>query len=213
MRAAAVALRDYKVATGAYGGRLARSALVLGGEGVGEVRRVRRRRHRMARRRARQPAVRAGLDRGACASRGRSRPDARAGRGSRHLRRITCWSSAGSLVEVPPHLSDAEAATLPFAGLDGVVRGARAGRHRAERRRWWCRAPSGIPLFALQFAKLARCAGDRHLEERREARAREARLGADHTINYQTVPEWSRAVLDTHRRPRRRPRARIPAAR
>jgi len=37
MRAAAVALRDYKVATGAYGVDASRGPLVLGGEGVGEV--------------------------------------------------------------------------------------------------------------------------------------------------------------------------------
>ena len=37
LRAASVALRDHKMASGAYGGGESRAALVLGGEGVGEV--------------------------------------------------------------------------------------------------------------------------------------------------------------------------------
>src|SRR5882672_374953 len=37
MRAASVALRDHKMATGAYGDDDSRGPLVLGGEGVGEV--------------------------------------------------------------------------------------------------------------------------------------------------------------------------------
>ena len=193
MRAAAVALRDYKMATGAYGAGGSRAAVVLGGEGVGEV-----------------------LEVGASVTQwqvgDRVNPlfvqrwtEARA------LPEVIATSTLGgplldgtfadrmlvpatSLVAVPPHLSDIEAATLPFAGLTA-----------------WCavreqgavvagdvvvvQGTGGIALFALQFAKLA---GARVIvtSKNDDKLARARALGADHTINYQAVPEWSAAVLE-----------------
>ena len=153
MRAAAVALRDYKVATGAYGGDASRGPLVLGGEGVGEI-------------------VECGAGVTAWRAGQRVNPlfvqgwiDARV-----HPETIATTTlggplldgtfaelmlaSADSLVEVPAHLSDAEAATLPFAGLTAwravhEQAGIRAGDTVVVQ------GTGGIPLFALQFAKLA----------------------------------------------------------
>jgi NADPH:quinone reductase-like Zn-dependent oxidoreductase len=100
---------------------------------------------------------------------------------------------ADSLVEVPPHLSDAEAATLPFAGLTAwcAVReqaGIGAGDVVVVQ------GTGGIPLYALQFAKLA---GARVIVTSKsdEKLARVRAFGADHTINYQTEPDWWAAVL------------------
>ena len=53
----------------------------------------------------------------------------------------------------------------------------------------------GVSIFALQFAKLAGAtvivtsSSDEKLE-------RAKALGADHTINYRTVPEWGKAAAD-----------------
>ena len=193
MRAAAVALRDYKVATGAYGSGAAHVPRVLGGEGVGEV-----------------VELGAGVVQWRIGDRvnplfvqrwtgTRAHPEAIArstlggaevdGSFAEHM-----VVPAESLVAVPAHLSDAEAATLPFAGLTA-----------------WCavreqgpigagdvvvvQGTGGIPLFALQFAKLA---GAQVIvtSKNDDKLARARTLGADHTINYQAVPEWSAAVLD-----------------
>ena len=116
MRAASVALRDHKVASGAYGAGVARGSLVLGGEGVGEV-----------------IELGSGVTQWRLGERvnplfvqhwteARARPDAiaRSTLGGPRLdgtfadRMVV---PADSLVAVPPHLSDVEAATLPFAGL------------------------------------------------------------------------------------------------
>lgn len=193
MRAAAVALRDYKMATGAYGSQGSRAALVLGGEGVGEV-----------------------LEIGAGATRWRvgervnplyvqrwteTRADpeviATSTLGGPLLAGTFAEQMlvpAESLVAVPPHLSDAEAATLPFAGLTAwcAVReqaGIGAGDVVVVQ------GTGGIPLYALQFAKLAGArviVTSKNDEKLERARA----LGADHTINYQAVPDWSSAVLE-----------------
>jgi len=193
MRAAAVALRDYKVATGAYGVDASRGPLVLGGEGVGEV-------------------VECGADvtgwhpgqrvnplfvQGWTEE--RVHPDAIATStlGGPRLHGTLAEfmvASAASLVEVPAHLSDTEAATLPFAGLTAwravhEQAGLRAGDTVVVQ------GTGGIPLFALQFAKLAGArviVTSKNDDKLERARA----LGADHTINYVATPEWSRAVLD-----------------
>lgn len=193
MRAAAVALRDYKMATGAYGAGGSRAAVVLGGEGVGEV-----------------LEVGAGINQWHVGDRvnplfvqrwteARAQPEVIATStlggplldGTFADRMLV---PATSLVAVPPHLSDIEAATLPFAGLTA-----------------WCavreqgtivagdvvvvQGTGGVALFALQFAKLA---GARVIvtSKNEEKLARARALGADHTINYQAVPEWSAAVLE-----------------
>jgi NADPH:quinone reductase-like Zn-dependent oxidoreductase len=82
---------------------------------------------------------------------------------------------AEGVSRVPSHLSFREAATLPCAGL---VQGT-----------------GGVSIFALQFAKLAGASvivtssSDEKLE-------RAKALGADHTINYRSVPEWGKAAAE-----------------
>lgn len=98
------------------------------------------------------------------------------------------------VVEVPEHLTWAEAATLPCAAVTAwhalVTRGGlRAGDTVLVL------GTGGVSLFALQFARLhgarviATSSSDAKLER---ARA----LGADGLINYRTTPAWDEAVLE-----------------
>lgn len=100
--------------------------------------------------------------------------------------------SAEGLVRVPAHLSDAEAATLPCAGVTAwhalVERG---GVKPGET--VLVQGTGGVSMFALQFARLAGArviclsSSDEKLER---ARA----LGAHETINYRTTPDWDKAA-------------------
>lgn len=99
-----------------------------------------------------------------------------------------------SLVHVPAHLTDEEAATLPCAGVtawnavisfenilpgDSVV----------------VLGTGGVSLFALQFARFR---GARVIitssSDQKLARAKE--LGAAGVINYKTTPDWPKAVME-----------------
>jgi NADPH:quinone reductase-like Zn-dependent oxidoreductase len=193
MRAAAIGLRDYKVVTGAYVTAEQRRPLVPGGEGVGEV-----------------------IELGANVSQlrvgdrvnpifvqqwfsGRPSPEAVAkttlggplldGSFAEYMVVPEC-----SVVTVPQHLTDIEAATLPFAGLTAWTAVAEQARVRAGDV-VLIQGTGGIPLFALQFAKLlgATAIVSSKNDEKLE---RATRLGADHVINYLAVREWSRRVLD-----------------
>lgn len=102
--------------------------------------------------------------------------------------------SADGLVHTPPYLSDVEAATLPCAGVTAwnalVTQGGIAPGDVVV-----VQGTGGVSIFALQFGVLAGArvivtsSSDEKLER---ARA----LGAWHTINYRTTPEWDRAVRD-----------------
>lgn len=101
---------------------------------------------------------------------------------------------AEGVSHIPPHLSFQEAATLPCAGLT-------AWRALFEEAKVQpgdtvlVQGTGGVSIFALQFAKLAGASvivtssSDEKLER---ARA----LGADHTINYRSVPEWGKAAAE-----------------
>jgi len=102
--------------------------------------------------------------------------------------------SAHSLVEIPEHLSDLEAACLPCAGVTAwrsvaVDGGTAAGD--------WVvvQGTGGVAIFALQFAKalgarvILTSSSDAKLE-------RAAELGADHGINYQRNPDWHQQVME-----------------
>jgi NADPH:quinone reductase-like Zn-dependent oxidoreductase len=99
-----------------------------------------------------------------------------------------------SLVLVPAHLTDEEAATLPCAGVTA----------------WSALIPfgdfspgdsivvlgtGGVSIFALQFARFR---GARVIvtssSDRKLARAKE--MGATAVINYKTRPDWPKAVLE-----------------
>jgi NADPH:quinone reductase-like Zn-dependent oxidoreductase len=93
---------------------------------------------------------------------------------------------------VPDYLTDAEAASLPTAGLtawralvtDGNIRPGDVVLVQGT---------GGVALFALQFAKLlgasviALSSSEAKLERLRA-------LGADAVLNYRTTPEWGREV-------------------
>jgi NADPH:quinone reductase-like Zn-dependent oxidoreductase len=193
MRAAAVGLRDYKVVNGAYAAAEQTRPLVPGSEGVGEI-----------------VELGAGVDglrlgqrvnplvvQGWLAGKPHPATVARNTLGGPLLH--GCFGEflavrADSVVEVPAHLSDVEAATLPFAGLTAwcaIVDQGRIGAGDVV----LVQGTGGIPLYALQFAKargatvIVSSKSDDKLERART-------LGADHVINYQSVPEWSAAVLE-----------------
>lgn len=97
------------------------------------------------------------------------------------------------VVAFPPHLSFAQAATLPCAavtawnGLYGA-RPVKAGDTVLTL------GTGGVSLFALQFAKAA--GAHVILTSSSDAKRDAARaLGADATVNYRTTPEWGEAVL------------------
>jgi NADPH:quinone reductase-like Zn-dependent oxidoreductase len=101
---------------------------------------------------------------------------------------------AAGVAAVPEHLSDAEAATLPTAGVTAWRALITEGRLRPDAR-VLVQGTGGVSLFALLFAKLAGAfvvvtsSSDQKLER---ARA----LGADAVINYRTTPEWGRRARD-----------------
>ena len=101
---------------------------------------------------------------------------------------------AHSLVKIPAHLSNLEAACLPCAGVTAwrsVAVDTRTGPGD------WVvvQGTGGVAIFALQFAKalgahvIVTSSSDAKLE-------RAAKLGADHGINYRTTPDWPQQVLE-----------------
>ncbi|MEW6737736.1 MAG: NAD(P)-dependent alcohol dehydrogenase, partial [Acidobacteriota bacterium] len=102
--------------------------------------------------------------------------------------------SEQSLVRVPSHLSDEEAATLPCAALTAWSALITQGRLKPGNT-VLVQGTGGVSLFALQFAKMA---GARVIitssSDEKLARARS--LGADETINYNTTPDWDKCVKE-----------------
>lgn len=96
------------------------------------------------------------------------------------------------LARTPAHLSDAEAAALPCAGLTAwsavVTHGAvKPGDVVLTQ------GSGGVSVFALQFAKLAGAT----VIATSSAAAKLERLrglGADHVVDYKAVPEWARVA-------------------
>jgi NADPH:quinone reductase-like Zn-dependent oxidoreductase len=101
---------------------------------------------------------------------------------------------AEAAVRVPEHLSDAEAATLPCAGVTAWSAVIGQGKVRPGDS-VLVQGTGGVALFAVQFAKLA---GARViLTSSDDGKLEQARgLGADATINYCDRPDWDRAVKD-----------------
>jgi NADPH:quinone reductase-like Zn-dependent oxidoreductase len=101
---------------------------------------------------------------------------------------------AGGLVKIPEHLSFAEAATLPCAGLTAWRALVAVGRLKAGDTVLLL-GTGGVSIFALQFATLM---GARVIitssSDEKLARARE--LGAWQTVNYRTTPDWEKPVLE-----------------
>ena len=101
---------------------------------------------------------------------------------------------AEGLVRLPDGLTDQEAACLPCAGLTAWNAVVGQGRVRPGER-VLVLGTGGVALFALQFAKLAGAeviVTSKSDEKLERARA----LGADHSINYRTTPEWGKAARE-----------------
>ena len=96
-------------------------------------------------------------------------------------------------VAVPPHLTDAEAATLPCAGVTAWHALVTEGRLKAGDT-VLIQGTGGVSLFALQFAAAS---GARVIvtSSSDEKLARAAALGAAEGINYVSHPEWDQEVL------------------
>lgn len=107
-----------------------------------------------------------------------------------------CLSEEG-LVKVPEYLTDAEAATLPCAGLTGWSAVNTVGR-MSSGDKVLIQGTGGVALAALQFAK----AQGLHVtvisssDEKLEVAVR---MGADATINYTATPDWAKASRDITR--------------
>lgn len=100
----------------------------------------------------------------------------------------------GTVVRVPEHLSDEEAATLPLAAVTAwhaVIR--RSGVKMGET--VLVQGTGGVSLFALQFAHMV---GARVIvtSSSDEKLRRAGRLGAVHGINYKESPDWDERVLE-----------------
>lgn len=95
-------------------------------------------------------------------------------------------------VSVPEHLSDVEVASLPCAALTAWSALFEQDNFSSSDR-LVIQGTGGVALFALLFAKavggevLITSSSDEKLERARE-------LGADHTVNYYDVPNWSHEV-------------------
>ncbi len=93
--------------------------------------------------------------------------------------------------QVPEHLSDEQAATLPCAALTAWSALVTEGRLRAGDR-LLVQGTGGVALFALQFAKLAG-AHVTVISSSDDKLARARAMGADAGINYLREPEWAKA--------------------
>jgi len=90
----------------------------------------------------------------------------------------------------PPHLDDVEAAALPAAAVTAWRALVTEGRSRPGDT-VLVQGTGGVSLFALQFAKMLGA----HviiISSSDEKLARARAMGADETINYNTVPDWGK---------------------
>ena len=99
-----------------------------------------------------------------------------------------------SLVHVPAHLTDEEAATLPCAGVTAWSAVIALGDIRPGDS-VVVLGTGGVSIFALQFARFL---GARVIvtssSDQKLVRAKE--LGAAEVINYKTDPDWPKAVME-----------------
>ena len=103
---------------------------------------------------------------------------------------------AEDAVSVPPHLTDAEAATLPIAALTAWSTLAEGQVKTGDV--VLVQGTGGVSLFALQLAKLAG-ASVIATSSSDEKLARVRKLGADVGINYRTTTNWDTAAREATR--------------
>ncbi len=105
---------------------------------------------------------------------------------------------AHALVRTPDHLSDAEAAALPCAGLTAWSAVVKLGNINPGQT-VLTQGTGGVSIFALQFAKMsgarviATSSSDAKIERLKA-------LGADLTINYKTTPDWGKLARQSTER-------------
>lgn len=99
-----------------------------------------------------------------------------------------------SVIDVPPHLTDEQAATLPCAALTAWSALFEQGRLTAGDT-VLVQGTGGVSIFALQFAIMA---GLRVIatSSREERLARLGAMGAHDTVNYRTAPRWDERVRE-----------------
>jgi len=101
---------------------------------------------------------------------------------------------ADALLPIPDHLSFEQAAALPCAAVT-AWNGLFVSGNLQPGQTLLLQGTGGVSLFGLQFAKIAGAtsiiisSSDEKLER---ARA----LGAHHTINYRSMPDWEKRVLE-----------------
>lgn len=102
--------------------------------------------------------------------------------------------SERGLVQIPAHLSYAEASTLPCAALTAWNALVEKGRLTAGETVLLI-GTGGVSIFGLQIARML---GARSiiLSSSDEKLGRAKALGAWGTVNYRTTPEWQHAVLE-----------------
>lgn len=97
-----------------------------------------------------------------------------------------------AVVKAPEHLSDAAAATLSCAALTAWSAVVKCGQVKPGDV-VLTQGTGGVSLFALQFAKIAGAdvistsSSDAKIEKLKS-------MGANHTINYKTTPEWGKVA-------------------
>ncbi len=101
---------------------------------------------------------------------------------------------AEGVVEVPAHLSDEEAATLPCAAVTAWHALVTEGRIQAGET-VLIQGTGGVSLFALQFARMSG-AGVIATSSSNAKLSRVQQMGASHGINYKTTPDWEKKVLE-----------------
>ena len=99
---------------------------------------------------------------------------------------------AESVVHVPAHLDDVEAACLPCSGVTAwnalVVHGEISAGEKVL-----VQGSGGVSIFVLQLAR-ALGAEVWAISSRDECLERMREMGAAETVNYKTVPEWGREI-------------------
>jgi NADPH:quinone reductase-like Zn-dependent oxidoreductase len=101
---------------------------------------------------------------------------------------------ADALLSIPAHLSFEQAATLPCAAVT-AWNGLFVSGFLQPGQTLLLQGTGGVSLFGLQFGRMAGAtiilisSSDAKLERARS-------MGAHHTINYRTEPEWGKRVLE-----------------
>src|SRR5476651_2278677 len=101
---------------------------------------------------------------------------------------------ADALLPIPSHLSFEQASTLPCAAVT-AWNGLFVSGNLQPGQTLLLQGTGGVSLFGLQFGKMA--GANIILISSSDAKLERARaMGAHHTINYRTEPDWEKRVLE-----------------